>query len=116
MKVRLYSWDGKGLAESATLEGNKGVVCALAFSPDGSRLASGDVRSLTLFLPFFFSDARCSQAGRLSYTIQRSAPPSPHGGPSTTGAYTPLHGPQTGSIAHRARWTHMCMCGACRSR
>ncbi|KAI1787572.1 WD40 repeat-like protein [Ganoderma leucocontextum] len=41
-KVRLYAWDGKTLAESATLEGNKGVVSALAFSPDGKLLASGD--------------------------------------------------------------------------
>ncbi|KAL1949187.1 hypothetical protein VTO73DRAFT_10993 [Trametes versicolor] len=41
-KVRLYTWDGKALAESATLDGNKGTVTALAFSPDGSHLASGD--------------------------------------------------------------------------
>ncbi|PCH35254.1 WD40 repeat-like protein [Wolfiporia cocos MD-104 SS10] len=41
-KVRLYAWDGKALAESATLEGNKGTVSALAFSPDGSLLAAGD--------------------------------------------------------------------------
>lgn len=41
-KVRLYSWDGKTLTESATLEGNKGTVSALAFTPDGSLLASGD--------------------------------------------------------------------------
>ncbi|KAI0356078.1 WD40 repeat-like protein [Trametes cingulata] len=41
-KVRLYSWDGKSLTESATLDGNKGVVSALAFSPNGGLLASGD--------------------------------------------------------------------------
>lgn len=41
--MRLYTWDGKALAESATLDGNKGTVTALAFSPDGSHLASGDV-------------------------------------------------------------------------
>ncbi|TBU43911.1 WD40 repeat-like protein [Dichomitus squalens] len=41
-KVRLYSWDGKALSEKATLEGNKGTVSALAFSPDGKHLASGD--------------------------------------------------------------------------
>ncbi|KAI0690233.1 WD40 repeat-like protein [Cerioporus squamosus] len=41
-KVRLYTWDGKSLAESATLEGAKGAVSALAFSPDGALLASGD--------------------------------------------------------------------------
>jgi WD40 repeat protein len=42
-KVRLYQWDGKTLKESAVLEGNKGVVSAVAFSPDGSHLAAGDV-------------------------------------------------------------------------
>ncbi|KAI0763094.1 WD40 repeat-like protein [Trametes elegans] len=42
LKVRLYSWDGKALTESATLDGNKGAVSALAFSPDGTLLAAGD--------------------------------------------------------------------------
>lgn len=41
--MRLYDWDGKALAEAATLEGNKGVVSALAFSPDGALLTAGDV-------------------------------------------------------------------------
>ncbi|KAG6876069.1 hypothetical protein C0993_005737 [Termitomyces sp. T159_Od127] len=41
-KVRLNSWDGKTLTETAVLEGNKGVISALAFSPDGRLLASGD--------------------------------------------------------------------------
>ncbi|KAG5729088.1 hypothetical protein E4T56_gene3126 [Termitomyces sp. T112] len=41
-KVRLNSWDGKTLTETAVLEGNKDVVSALAFSPDGKLLASGD--------------------------------------------------------------------------
>ncbi|KAI0738973.1 WD40 repeat-like protein [Daedaleopsis nitida] len=48
-KVRLYSWDGKALSESATLDGNKGAVSALAFSPDGTLLASGDVSPLLAF-------------------------------------------------------------------
>ena len=39
--MRLYSWDGKALSEKATLEGNKGTVSALAFSPDGKLLAFG---------------------------------------------------------------------------
>jgi len=42
MKVRLFDWDGKSLTEAATLEGNKGVVSAIAFSPDGSLLTTGD--------------------------------------------------------------------------
>lgn len=41
-KVHLFDWDGKTLKESSVLEGNKGLVSALAFSPDGDLLASGD--------------------------------------------------------------------------
>ncbi|KAF8652390.1 hypothetical protein AX16_004418 [Volvariella volvacea WC 439] len=41
-KVYLYEWDGKTLKESGVLEGNKGPVSTLAFSPDGKHLASGD--------------------------------------------------------------------------
>ncbi|KAG6830033.1 hypothetical protein H0H87_009496 [Tephrocybe sp. NHM501043] len=42
-KVRLNSWDGTSLTETAVLEGNKGIISALAFSPDGKLLASGDM-------------------------------------------------------------------------
>ena len=42
-KVRLHEWDGKVLKEIAALSGNRGVVSALAFSPDGSMLSAGDV-------------------------------------------------------------------------
>ena len=48
-KIRLYDWDGKALKEVAVLENNKGSVSALAFSPDGSLLAAGDV-SLSPYL------------------------------------------------------------------
>ncbi|KIK68693.1 hypothetical protein GYMLUDRAFT_36180 [Collybiopsis luxurians FD-317 M1] len=43
-KVHLYQWDGKLLKDDAVpiLEGNKAVVSALAFSPDGNLLAAGD--------------------------------------------------------------------------
>ncbi|TCD64690.1 WD40 repeat-like protein [Steccherinum ochraceum] len=41
-KVHLYDWDGKALKESGVLEGNKGVVGAVAFNPDGNLLAAGD--------------------------------------------------------------------------
>lgn len=50
MKVRLYDWDGKTLKEGGILENNKGVVSALAFSPDGAWLAAGDVN-----IPFPFT-------------------------------------------------------------
>ncbi|KAF5389602.1 hypothetical protein D9757_004234 [Collybiopsis confluens] len=44
-RVHLYQWDGKSLKEDAVpiLEGNKAVVSALAFSPDGNLLAAGDL-------------------------------------------------------------------------
>jgi len=41
-KVRLYDWDGKALREVGLLEANKGLVSALAFAPDGLKLAAGD--------------------------------------------------------------------------
>jgi WD repeat-containing protein 1 (actin-interacting protein 1) len=44
-KVHVYSWDGAQLGKAGLLEGNKGIVTALAFSPDGSMIASGDVRN-----------------------------------------------------------------------
>ncbi|PPQ78614.1 hypothetical protein CVT25_010578 [Psilocybe cyanescens] len=51
-KVRLSEWDGKALKEVAVLEGNQGAVSALAFSPDGKYLASGDSSGkLILFDP-----------------------------------------------------------------
>jgi WD40 repeat protein len=40
-KIRLYNWDGKALQEAGLLEANQGLVSALAFSPDGSKLAAG---------------------------------------------------------------------------
>lgn len=42
-KVHLNEWDGKTLKETVVLEGNHNIVSALAFSPDGKLLASGDV-------------------------------------------------------------------------
>jgi len=44
-KVRLYNWDGKSFQEVGILEANKGLVSALAFSPDGLKLAAGDWKS-----------------------------------------------------------------------
>jgi WD40 repeat protein len=51
-KVRLHEWSGTALKEVALLEGNKGVVSALEFSPDGALLAAGDV-CLVSFVPSF---------------------------------------------------------------
>jgi WD40 repeat protein len=45
-KVYLNEWDGKALKEFGVLEGNTGIISALAFSPDGKLLASGDVSML----------------------------------------------------------------------
>ena len=58
-KVRLNEWDGKALKEVAVLEGNQGAVSALAFSPDGKYLASGDV-SLLLSISGLVPDQFCS--------------------------------------------------------
>lgn len=41
--ARVYKWDGKELKEESKLEGNKGPVFAVAISPDGTKVASGDV-------------------------------------------------------------------------
>ena len=45
--MHLYNWNSNGtLTEAGMLEGSKGPVSSLAFTPDGSLLAAGDV-SLT---------------------------------------------------------------------
>ncbi|KAF7980578.1 hypothetical protein HWV62_37755 [Athelia sp. TMB] len=57
-KVHIHEWDGKSLKEVAELTGNKDTVTALAFSPDGTLLASGDSKG-TIML--FALDATSSQ-------------------------------------------------------
>ena len=42
-KVRLYNWDSKSLKEAGLLEGNKGPISAIRFSPDGTKVVSGNV-------------------------------------------------------------------------
>jgi WD40 repeat protein len=42
-KIRLYDWNGKALQEVGLLEANRGLVSAIAFAPDGLKLAVGDV-------------------------------------------------------------------------
>ena len=41
--VRLYDWDGKALKKAGLLEGNTATISALAFSPNGKLIASGEV-------------------------------------------------------------------------
>ena len=48
-KVRLYDWDGKSLKEIGLLEGNKGPISAIRFSPDGTMVVSGDVSCMDFF-------------------------------------------------------------------
>ena len=48
-KVRLYDWDGKSLKETGLLEGNKGPISAIRFSPDGTMVVSGDVSCMNCF-------------------------------------------------------------------
>jgi WD40 repeat protein len=53
-KIRLYNWDGKAFQEAGLLEANQGLVSALAFSPDGSKLAAGDVSIISTLRPRFY--------------------------------------------------------------
>ena len=46
-KARLYDWDGKSLKETGLLEGNKGPISAIRFSPNGTMLVSGDVSCMS---------------------------------------------------------------------
>lgn len=48
-KVRLYDWNGKLLKEAGLLEGNKGPISAIKFSPDGTKVVSGDVSCASVF-------------------------------------------------------------------
>lgn len=50
--MHLYDWDGKTLKPGPVLDGNKGVVSAVAFSPDGKFLAAGDVSPIFMILTF----------------------------------------------------------------
>ncbi|KAF4618556.1 hypothetical protein D9613_010054 [Agrocybe pediades] len=68
MKVRLHEWDGKALKEVGTLEGNKGVVSALAFSPDGTYLVSGDSTGKIIL---FDAKERKTVTSRWSYHTAR---------------------------------------------
>lgn len=48
-KIRLYNWDSKSLKEAGLLEGNKGPISAIRFSPDGTKVVSGDVSYMNFF-------------------------------------------------------------------
>ena len=52
-KVRLYNWDGRSLKEAGLLEGNRDLISAIRFSPDGTKVVSGDV-SCASFLCFLW--------------------------------------------------------------
>jgi len=41
-KVRLYDWDGRSLQETGLLEGNRNSISAIQFSPDGTKVVSGE--------------------------------------------------------------------------
>ena len=49
-KLRLYDWDGKSLKETAILEGNRGPISAIRFSPDGTMVVSGNVSCINCLL------------------------------------------------------------------
>jgi WD40 repeat protein len=53
----LYEWDGSGLKELRKLTSNKGIITAIAFSPDAVLVAVADVSDslsqiLLCYLPF----------------------------------------------------------------
>lgn len=68
-KVHLYGWDGKAFTESGTLEGFKGRVTSLKFSPDSNLLAGGDVsscsRSYVLFIHLLITIAVTQSTGKI---------------------------------------------------
>lgn len=47
-KVRLYNWDGKSLKEAGLLEGNRDLISAIRFSPDGTKVVAGDSKGKVL--------------------------------------------------------------------
>jgi WD40 repeat protein len=71
-KVHLHEWDGKVLKEITTLTGNRGVVSALAFSPDGALLSAGDVGVLVCLVKSYDTDDTTSRAEQLSCLMSRS--------------------------------------------
>src|SRR5262249_37367357 len=47
--VKIFDWDGRQLTEAQTLTGHRNSVAAVAYSPDGKYLASGDDRRFHLW-------------------------------------------------------------------
>lgn len=47
--AKVFDWDGEKLAETQTLNGHQNPVGAVAYSPDGKLLASGDPREFKLW-------------------------------------------------------------------
>jgi WD40 repeat protein len=68
-KVRLYNWDGKSLKEAGLLEGNKGPISAVRFSPDGTMVVSGDVSRANCF--HFIKLIQSSRRENSSYLMSR---------------------------------------------
>jgi WD40 repeat protein len=48
-RVKVYGWDGEKLAEVRSLEGHRPPASAVAYSPDGKYLASGDEQVFKLW-------------------------------------------------------------------
>jgi WD40 repeat protein/serine/threonine protein kinase len=67
--ARVYDWDGNKVAEVHILTGHQAPVCAVAYSPDGKFLASGDLIAFKLWNPMTFEEIRTveSPAGLLAF-------------------------------------------------
>ena len=80
-KVYLHDWDGNALRQTAILTANLSIVTALAFSPDGTLLAVGDVsgskvhslfaltRGVSLAARYIFSTSR--RGRHVMFTVAR---------------------------------------------
>jgi WD40 repeat protein len=67
--VRVYDWDGNKVTKVHILKGHRAPVGAVAYSPDGKFLASGDLMEFKLWNPKTFEEIRTVErpAARLAF-------------------------------------------------
>jgi WD40 repeat protein/serine/threonine protein kinase len=69
-RVDVFDWDGEKLTPLGTLQGHRGTVCSVAYSPDGKYLASGDNNEFKLWQAASLEEVRTVErsAERLAFT------------------------------------------------